>query len=207
MFSGIIAAKGEVKRAEKTTLILQAKLPSVKPGDSVSVSGVCLTALGPIKKGKIAFDLSPETLRLTTFGRLRGGELVNLEPALKIGDALGGHLVSGHVDAVARVLERTNLPGGFARIRVEIPKEIKGLVAHKGSISVDGVSLTVSAIGHRYFEVALVPYTLTHTTLGGLRKGDQVNIEADMIARYVQSCLLAYRQVGARSFGESGWQK
>ncbi len=189
MFSGIITAQGKVKREGKTALILRATLPRVKPGDSISVSGVCLTALSPIKKGELAFDLSPETLKLTTFGRLRDGQFVNLEPALKMGDTLGGHLVSGHVDAVAQVLEKKNLHGGFARLRVEIPTALEGLIAYKGSIAIDGVSLTVSAMGPHYFETALIPYTLTNTTLGTLKKADWVNLEADMLARYVQACL------------------
>ena len=189
MFSGIIEVQGEVEKADKNSLAIKAKISKIKPGASISVNGVCLTTLWPLKKSLLNFDLSPETLRLTTLGGLVRGQIVNLEPALKIGDPLGGHLVSGHVDAVARVISKINLPGGFASLRIETPRALKNLIAKKGSVTIDGVSLTVADITKKYFEIALVPYTLSHTTLGGLKKGDQVNLEADMLARYVQACL------------------
>lgn len=184
MFSGIIEKEGQVKKASGNSLWVFAALPGTKPGDSVAVNGTCLTALRPIKKNILLFDLSPETLKLTTLGRLKPGQTVNLERALKMSDIIGGHLVSGHVDATARVLEKRNLPKGFVNIRIEIPKNLIGLIAHKGSVAVDGVSLTVASVGKRYFEAAIIPYTLKHTNLGKLKEGDFVNLEADLLARY-----------------------
>lgn len=189
MFSGIIEKEGLVKKAGKSSLWISASLPKVKAGDSVAVNGVCLTVIAPTKKNFLAFDLSPETLRLTTLGRLKTGQAVNLERALKLGDVIGGHLVSGHVDSMARVLEKKALPEGFCNLRIEIPKNLIGLIAYKGSIAVDGVSLTVSAVGKRYFEAALIPFTLKHTTLGTLKAGDCANLEADLLARYVAAYL------------------
>ncbi len=184
MFSGIIEKEGRVKKASGSSLCISASLTGIKPGDSVAVNGTCLTALKSLKKNLLAFDLSTETLKLTTLGRLKPGQTVNLERALKLSDVIGGHLVSGHVDVTARVLEKINLPKGFANIRVEIPKALIGLIAKKGSVTVDGVSLTVATIGKRYFEAALIPYTLKHTNLGKLKEGDFVNLEADLLARY-----------------------
>ncbi len=189
MFSGIIEKEGFVKKAGGSSLWVSASFPKVNPGESIAVNGACLTVVPPIKKNFLAFDLSPETLRLTTLGLLKTGQTVNLERALKLGDVIGGHLVSGHVDSIARVLEKKDLPKGFCNLRIEVPKDLMGLITRKGSIAVDGVSLTVSASGKRYFEAALIPYTLKHTNLGKLKKGDWVNLEADLLARYVAAYL------------------
>ena len=196
MFSGIIEKEGLVKKAGKSSLWVSASLSKVKAGDSIAVNGVCLTVLPPLKKNFFAFDLSPETLRLTTLGRLTTGQAVNLERALKLGDVIGGHLVSGHVDSIARVLEKKDLPKGFCNLRIEIPKNLIGLIAHKGSIAVDGVSLTVSALGKNYFEAALIPYTLKHTNLGKIKRGDLVNLEADILARYAANYLSNIKRWG-----------
>lgn len=187
MFTGIVSHAGIVKKAGGSTLGIATKIKA-RLGDSVAVNGACLTVCRR-KGGVLFFDLSDETLRLTNLALLKPGARVNLEPALRAGDALGGHLVSGHVDAPARVLEFQPLREGFARLRVELPAVLRGLAALKGSIAVDGVSLTVTAAGKGYFETVLVPHTLAQTTLGRAKPGTVFNLEVDMIARYVRSIL------------------
>jgi riboflavin synthase len=152
-------------------------------GESVACSGVCLTVVER-GSGLVSFDAVPETLARTTIGGWRPGSRVNLERALALGDRLGGHLVQGHVDAVGEVISRT-AEGQGARLAVSLPAAIAALVAEKGSIAVDGVSLTVAAAGRDRFEVALIPETLARTTLGEARPGTKVNLEADVVARHV----------------------
>jgi riboflavin synthase len=187
MFTGIVKETGKVVKRSGPEITVETRIKG-RLGESVAINGACLTVVGR-KAGTLRFDVSDETYRLTNLGSLAAGDPVNLEPALKAGDALGGHMVSGHVDARALVLEREVLPEGFARLRVELPKALKGLAALKGSIAIDGVSLTVTAVGRGWFETVLVPHTLAVTTLGALKKGSAVNLEADMIARYVRSIL------------------
>jgi riboflavin synthase alpha subunit len=188
MFTGIIQAVGTVASKGRTGLSIKAALRA-RPGDSVAVNGTCLTVTRPPTGGRFNFDVSDETWRLTNLGALAKGERVNLEPALKAGDALGGHLVSGHVDARGRILEFETLPNGFKRLRVELPAALKGLVALKGSVAIDGISLTVTRVGPKWFETVLVPHTLSHTNLGRRETGQLVNLEADLIARYVRAAL------------------
>lgn len=188
MFTGIIQAVGTVSARGRTSLAVRAPLRA-KPGDSVAVNGACLTVTRPPKGGTLSFDVSDETWRLTNLGGLSAGAPVNLEPALKAGDALGGHMVSGHVDARGAVLEHETLANGFTRLRIELPAALKGLVALKGSIAIDGVSLTVTRVSPRWFETVLVPHTLSHTNLSSRETGDVVNLEADLIARYVRAAL------------------
>lgn len=188
MFTGIIQEVGVVEARRGSRLAVRMSLRA-RAGESVAVNGACLTVVSPVRRGALSFDVSEETFRLTNLSTLRPGAPVNIEPALRAGDALGGHLVSGHVDAKGTVLARERLPAGFARLRVSLPKSLKGLVALKGSIAVDGISLTVTAAGRDYFETVLVPHTLENTNLGERRKGDAVNLEADVIARYVKAAL------------------
>jgi len=152
-------------------------------GDSVSVSGACLTATA-ISNGNFAVTAVPETLSRTTLGRLVVGGEVNLEPALHAGDALGGHFVQGHVDAVGRV---STIDEG--RVWVEAPPEVLRYCVEKGSITVDGVSLTIAGLRDDAFEVALIPHTLEVTTLGALERGDEVNLEVDVLAKYVEKLI------------------
>lgn len=187
MFTGIIRKLGTVKTSNGSRLEVLTDLKAAR-GDSIAVDGVCLTVIFR-SAGRCIFDVSAHTRRVTGLGGLRPGDKVNLEPALRAGDALGGHLVSGHVDVPARVLELKPLPGGFKRLKVRLPPALRGLVAPRGSIAVDGVSLTVAGSGPAHFEAVLVPETLRETTLGSLSPGDCVNLEADLIARYVLSCL------------------
>jgi riboflavin synthase alpha subunit len=188
MFTGIIQTVGTVASRGRAGLTIKAPLRA-RPGDSVAVNGACLTVTRPPKGGALTFDVSDETWRLTNLGELSAGEAVNLEPALRAGDALGGHLVSGHVDARARLLQLESLPGGFARLRVELPAALKGLVALKGSVAIDGISLTVTRVASKWLETVLVPHTLAHTNLGRREAGHTVNLEADLIARYVRAAL------------------
>ncbi len=188
MFTGIIQTLGTVAAKEGRRLRVSARLPA-RPGDSVAVNGTCLTVTAPIARNSLAFDVSDETWSRTSLGELKPGEKVNLEPALRAGDALGGHMVSGHVDARGKVLAIEALPEGFARLRVELPAALAGLVAVKGSVAVDGISLTVTKVGRGWFEAALVPHTLKNTNLSARRPGQRVNLEADLIARYVQAAL------------------
>lgn len=192
MFSGIVAAIGRIDRIERRggglRLAIDAgKLPlrDVAIGDSVAVSGVCLTVVGRRTRG-FSVDVSQETLRCTA-GLDRTGQ-VNLEKALRLSDRLGGHLVSGHVDGVGKVTRFE--PKGTSRLlRVRAPKELVRYIARKGSIAVNGVSLTVNAARGAEFEVNLIPHTLVATTFGNLQVGDRVNLEADLLARYADRLL------------------
>jgi riboflavin synthase len=194
MFTGIVKAQGRVADIQAASGGKRFSIESqavggfgLQPGDSVAVNGVCLTALEPDLRS-FAADASPETLNLTTLGALEVGAGVNLEPALKAGDALGGHMVSGHVDGMA-VLADVEPAGDNRILRFEAPRTLSRYIAHKGSVTLDGVSLTVNRVdGHR-FELNLIPHTLEVTTLGGLAPGDRVNLEVDLIARYLERLL------------------
>jgi len=153
-----------------------------EPKDSIAVDGVCLTATA-VRRDVVTFDVIPETLARSTLGERNAGDLVNLEYALRLGDRLGGHMVYGHVDTVAAVLERAR-EGQGERVRIELPAALSGMIASKGFVAVDGVSLTVAAAGPDWFEVALIPETLARTTLGSRVAGSRVNLEVDPVARY-----------------------
>jgi riboflavin synthase len=191
MFTGIILATGRVtsiaQRSGDLELGVAAAgldLARIVIGDSVSVQGVCLTVT---RKEDASFfaDVSRETMAKTTLGSLRVGSRVNLEPSLRAGDALGGHLVSGHVDAVGN-LRQADQDARSWRLDFEVPEGLERFVAPKGSICVDGVSLTVNGVDGRRFDVNIIPHTYAVTTLGELRVGDEVNIEIDVVARYLE---------------------
>jgi riboflavin synthase len=158
-------------------------------GDSLAVAGVCLT-ITQKDPDRVAVELSPETLSRTTLGDLRLGDLVNLEPPLRVGDPLGGHWVQGHVDGTARVVDRRELTDHRV-LAVSIPPDLEPLLVEKGSVTVDGVSLTVSALRSDRFEVALIPHTLEVTTLSALSPGDRINLEVDVLGKYVHRILAA----------------
>ena len=158
-------------------------------GDSLAVAGVCLTITDK-DTDQIAVELSPETLSRTTLGALRSGDAVNLEPALRMGDPLGGHWVQGHVDSTAHVVDRRDLTD-HRELAFSIPPDLEPLLVEKGSVTVDGVSLTVSALLPDRFEVALIPHTLDVTTLSDLATGDRVNLEVDVLGKYVHRILAA----------------
>jgi riboflavin synthase len=195
MFTGIIQAIGHLTRSEprggdSRLTISTGKLPmaDVKLGDSIAVNGVCLTAvdLGP---GRFSADVSRETLSRTTLGAAGTGAPVNLELALLPTTRLGGHLVSGHVDGVGRIVDKRD-DGRSWRFTVEAPANLARYIAEKGSICVDGISLTVNEVDGARFGVNIVPHTLTETTLGTTGVGDAVNLEVDLVARYLERLLL-----------------
>jgi riboflavin synthase len=190
MFTGIVLERGRIVAldGDDTGLRLEIESPQTaartKSGDSISIDGCCLTVTG-VKNGRLAFETVPETLRRTTLGRLAEGDEVNLEAALRAGDPLGGHYVQGHVDGIGRVAT-VEPEGNGRRVRIEAPPDLLRYCVEKGSIAVDGVSLTITALREDGFEVALVPHTLEQTTLGGAQAGDAVNLEVDILAKYVE---------------------
>ena len=194
MFTGIVQSIGTVTalEAREGDLRLGVDAPAIdlvrrRLGDSIAVAGVCLTVSGCTPQGFVA-DVSRETLELTTIGRWRVGDAVNLEAALRAGDALGGHLVSGHVDGCAALLECV-ADARSQRLRFHAPAGLQRYLARKGSVALDGVSLTVNEVGGADFAVNLVPHTLAATTLAALRPGVQVNLEIDIMARYAERLL------------------
>ena len=188
MFTGIISDLGELRAIEGDTdkrLVIATSYAteSIAIGASVACSGVCLTVVE--KNGDwLAFDVSAETLACTTLGEWKVGDPINLERPLTLGDELGGHMVLGHVDGVARV-EASEPVGDSRRLSISAPEALAGFIAAKGSVALDGVSLTVNQVENTVFEVNIIPHTLAVTTLGGLAAGDRVNLEIDILARYV----------------------
>jgi riboflavin synthase len=189
MFTGIVQDVGTVRVLDPSegalslTVDTALDLSRASVGDSIAVAGVCLTIVA-LEPGAFSAEVSRETLGLTTLGGWRVGQRVNLEPALRLGDALGGHLMAGHVDGLA-VLVNGTPEGSSRRLRLQAPAGVARYLARKGSVALDGVSLTVNAVHGREFEVNLIPHTLRVTTLDSLRAGDRVNLEVDLIARYV----------------------
>ena len=192
MFTGIINQLGTVKKRTATALVISAKIPKPKLGASIAVNGTCLTVV-KTKAGEHSFDVGPDTWKRTNLGALKTGQQVNIEPSLRLGQEIGGHFVSGHVDAAANLISLEPWGQDFYRLRVELPKALTGLVAVKGSIAIDGISLTVTAVAKGYFEVMLVPHTLRHTNLGKRAANDRVNLEVDPLARYAMTAASALR--------------
>ena len=193
MFTGIVKEVGTIASVEGgedgIRLVVEASDTASKVGlgDSVSIGGVCLTVVA-VEDSRLAFDAVPETLRRTSLGSLAAGAGVNLEPALAAGEPMGGHVVQGHVDGVGRVVS-LEPEGDSARLTIAAEPDLLRYCVEKGSIAVEGVSLTIAALLSDGFEIALVPHTLAATTLGGLRSGDPVNLEADVLAKYVERLL------------------
>ena len=186
MFTGIVRELGTVEGFDGSRLVVAAHetTASAAIGDSVAVAGVCLTVVER-DEGRLAFDVVPETLARTALRRLGPGSSVNLESSLRVGDPLGGHVVQGHVDAVGRVRSITP-DGDGSRVWFDAPDTVVRYCIEKGSIAVDGVSLTLAAFDDEGFEVALIPHTLAETTLGELAPGVEVNLETDILAKYVE---------------------
>ena len=203
MFTGIVEGTGTVAAlaaaADGSGARLQVEAPwldgELRLGESVAVNGCCVT-VAEVTAAGFAADLVAETLRRTALGGLAAGTRVNLERPLALGGRLGGHLVQGHVDGVARVLERTAVGDG-EEVRIELPQDLERYVVEKGSIAVDGVSLTVAGVGPGWFAVALVPHTLKVTTLGDRRPGDLVQLEVDLVAKYVERLVGIPMRAGA----------
>lgn len=197
MFTGLIEDVGKIKalrlRNGSAVLTVQTKLPVRKMimGASVAVNGACLTV---VKKLKNAFtvDISPETLACTNLDTLKAGSLVNLEQPMRLNERLGGHLVTGHVDGVGTIAA-IEKQGEFTIFTFRVAKSLSSLLVSKGSVAVDGISLTVNQCRPERFSVAIIPFTLQHTNLQGRRVGDKVNLETDLIGKYVQSFLVKRR--------------
>jgi riboflavin synthase len=194
VFTGIIKAKGSIGGIEKRggDVRLRVTTPELpwseyEVGDSVAVNGVCLTAVRLLDNG-FDTDVSVETLDVTTLKQLTVGDAVNLEPALRVGDALGGHLVSGHVDGIGRMVARED-DARSIRMTFEVPGELSRYIARKGSICVDGVSLTINEVSGNTFGLNIIPHTAEVTTMGAYEAGTAVNIEVDLLARYIERML------------------
>jgi riboflavin synthase len=191
MFTGIVAELGEVAGVEHhggaARLTIRGSTEGVALGESIAVNGVCLTVTG-ILGGTFTADVMGETLSRSTLGALTAGAPVNLERSARLADRIGGHLVQGHVDATATIISRTPAEH-WDQVRISLPGLIARYVVEKGSIAVDGTSLTVSALSDGWFEVCLIPETLKRTTLGTRKPGDAVNLEVDVIAKYVERLL------------------
>jgi riboflavin synthase len=193
MFTGIVEELGRVRaverRGEGVRMTVEARLVTegTREGDSIAVNGVCLTAL-EVRRDSFAADGSRETLQRSTLGNLRSGSPVNLERAVTPATRLGGHIVQGHVDARGRFLSADE-HGGSWTVRVAYPPEVARYLVFKGSVAVEGISLTVAGLSEDYFEVAIIPKTWAVTNLSHLRPGDAVNLEADIIAKYVERIL------------------
>ena len=199
MFTGIVEDKGKILRADvrgggrRLILRVPPHLTDLQLGDSINVNGACLTVVE--KTGEsIAVDVSSETLEKTTFREMRQGEEVNLERAMRLSDRLGGHIVTGHVDAVGTLVERRS-EQEFVHLKIQVPKSVSKYLVPKGSIAVDGISLTVNACEGDEMQITLIPYTLQKATLINKRVGDRVNLEADVLGKYVEK-LMEQRESG-----------
>jgi riboflavin synthase len=195
MFTGIVEEVGQVTRIEqrggnrRITIAAANTSQELKTGDSVAVSGVCLTAL-EIKLGSFCADLAPETWERTSFSRMREGALVNLELPMKADGRFGGHIVQGHVDGVGKLIALERIAGSENWwLHIELPREVEKYTVHKGSISIEGISLTVAKLEGRICTIAIIPHTVEMTNLNSLKPGDPVNLEADLIAKYVEKMM------------------
>jgi riboflavin synthase len=190
MFTGIIEDRGKVIRVEyqgqekRVTIGLPPHLTEVQLGDSINVNGVCLT-VAKIKGQAVELDLSQETLQRTVLGELKEGDEINLERALKVTDRLGGHIVTGHIDGIGVIVDKRK-ERDFFQLRLKIPESVSRYVVQKGSIAIDGISLTVNEYQGGEVQITLIPYTIEKTTLKDKKAGDRVNLEADILGKYVE---------------------
>jgi riboflavin synthase len=195
MFTGLIETVGTVLRVDRrgaaARLVVAANFPpgEVALGDSIAVNGICLTVVGK-EQGTFSFDVSPETLDRGGCKNLQGGSRVNLERALRLGDRLGGHIVTGHVDCAATVVERREVSGNIV-FTFRVPVEFSRYLVAKGSVAIDGISLTVNSVTGDSFSVNIIPHTAVQTTLPGKKPGDEVSIETDILGKYVERLLPA----------------
>ena len=187
MFTGLVETTGtldgRLPQGPGFRLSIASELSGLELGESIAVNGACLTVTS-IDGGRFEADISVETAEKTTLGRIRSGAELNLERSMKMGDRIGGHLVSGHVDGIASVRE-VIAAGDASRVKLEAPEPLRRYIAAKGSVCLDGVSLTVNSVSSAAFEVMLIPHTLTVTNLKALRAGTELNLEVDLLARYV----------------------
>jgi riboflavin synthase len=193
MFTGIIQKQGKITAIKKTKkavsfeVEIEKFLKDIKKGDSIAVNGVCTTVVD-LDKNKFIFDAMEETLKKTNIKNLKKGSIVNLEKSIKWNEKIDGHFVQGHIDETGKILKTKN-DQRRTRITISLSKEMKPFVAYKGSISINGVSLTISDVEDKNFSVDIIPHTLKNTNLSKLKKNDIVNIEADMIARYLHKII------------------
>ncbi len=208
MFTGLVRGMGSIKDAvpfgqgRRFRIDIGTLAKTCGVGQSIAINGACLTVTaidGPVA----TFDAVAETIARTNLGRLRAGSKVNLEPALKAGDVLDGHIVLGHVDALASVIAIETASADNRSVKIALPREIRHLVSEKGSVAVNGISLTVAQAGADWFTIAVIPHTWSHTTLGELTPGDGVNLEADVMARYVAR-IMQYRPYDQPEQAEAG---
>jgi riboflavin synthase len=193
MFTGIVEDKGKVLKVDRRgemkrlTLDVPFDLTEMQLGDSININGVCLTVAE--KRGRaLSVDLSPESLQKTTLARVKEADQVNLERALRLSDRLGGHIVTGHIDGIGIITER-RIEGNSVQLKIRIPQAITPYVVQKGSIAIDGISLTVNEFREDWIRLTLIPYTLEKTTLMEKKVGDEVNVEADILGKYVEKVL------------------
>jgi len=193
MFTGIVENKGKVLKVDhrgqmkRLTLEVPLDLTEMQLGDSININGVCLTVVE--KRGRaISVDLSPESLQRTTLAKVKEADQVNLERALRLSDRLGGHIVTGHIDGTGTIIERRTEGNSFY-LRVRIPQAVTPYVVQKGSIAIDGISLTVNEFREDWIQLTLIPYTLEKTTLMEKKVGEEVNVEADILGKYVEKVL------------------
>jgi len=193
MFTGIIEEKGQVLRIEyrgqgkRLAITLSPYLTEVQLGDSININGVCLTIVQK-REREIELDLSQETLQKTVLGELEKGDQVNLERALRLNDRLGGHILTGHVDGMGVIVEKRG-ERDFLQFRIRIPESVSKYVVQKGSIAIDGISLTINECQRGEIQITLIPYTIEKTTLIDKKVGDRVNIETDILAKYVEKLI------------------
>jgi riboflavin synthase len=215
MFTGIIAAIGKVESVQAQggdlRLDIDAQsldLSDVKLGDSIAINGVCLTVVA-IKHRVLSFDVSRESIDRTSLGNVKKGSSVNLEKAMAVGDRLGGHIVSGHVDGLGKVI-LLEPSARSVKFRIEVPTDLERYIAEKGSICIDGTSLTVNNVGPAWFEVNIIPHTMQETIISDYQSGSVVNLEVDLIARYLERLLLGEKQhtgLTAAKLAEHGFMK
>jgi riboflavin synthase len=200
MFTGLIENVGRVVKLIKTgsaaclEVATGFPLEEIKLGDSIAVNGVCLTVVAKALK-QLTFDISPETIDCTTFSRTRPGQPVNLERALRLGDRLGGHIVSGHVDCVAVIVGRREISSNHV-FSFRLPGKFSRYVIEKGSVTIEGISLTVNSVAEDVFSVNIIPHTVEHTTLQFKKPGDDVNIETDIIGKYIERLMTGQKDGG-----------
>jgi|Deesub1362B_J571_1020462.scaffolds.fasta_scaffold00080_36 riboflavin synthase len=206
MFTGLVRELGIVeslrKRADITKLAVRSEEISKESqlGDSISVNGVCLTVTS-LEGELLSFDLSDETLRNTNLGMLKKGDYVNLEPSLRPSDRLGGHIVTGHVDGIGRIKSKTRVGETF-HVEIETPEALMRYIVKKGSIAVDGISLTVADLSERSFKVVIIPHTAKVTTIGYKKVGDTVNLETDIIGKYIEKFITGVTRGGESTLME-----
>jgi riboflavin synthase len=215
MFTGIIAAIGKVESVQAQggdlRLDIDAQsldLSDVKLGDSIAINGVCLTVVA-IKHRVLSFDVSRESIDRTSLGNVKKGSSVNLEKAMAVGDRLGGHIVSGHVDGLGKVI-LLEPSARSVKFRIEVPTDLERYIAEKGSICIDGTSLTVNNVGPAWFEVNIIPHTMQETIISDYQSGSVVNLEVDLIARYLERLLPGEKQhtgLTAAKLAEHGFMK